>query len=264
MKYDNSYLKKMQLLGEDVSREIWGESAISGQWDGGGSTQNPILPWLSMSMFGHSYSPEKILVKERELITISALISMGLAPEVRLHCIGALRNGWTQLELRDALLVSMYAAGMPRSINSFKVINEVLASLEQEIEVRESVRNECDLEDDIYQRGLTKAKAFLGSSYDTIVGTIEAFDSIAAKEFITDVFGMAMYKSFISDRMNSLLMIANYVCTGNTEFLKLFIPVAINNGATEEEVRAVIYQMIAYCGWPFAINAMKVCTEVLG
>jgi 4-carboxymuconolactone decarboxylase len=44
--------------------------------------------------------------------------------------------------------------------------------------------------------------------------------------------------------------------------LKLHIDAALRTGSTQEEVIEVITQMIAYCGFPAATNALMIAASV--
>lgn len=61
----------------------------------------------------------------------------------------------------------------------------------------------------------------------------------------------------------SLVTVAMLVALRATNELKGHVRGALRNGATKEEVRAVILHSAAYCGFPAALSAMKVVTEVV-
>lgn len=61
----------------------------------------------------------------------------------------------------------------------------------------------------------------------------------------------------------SLVTIAMLVAMRASGELKGHVRGALRNGATKEEIRAVILQSAAYCGFPAALEAMRVAREVI-
>jgi len=65
-------------------------------------------------------------LKTRELLAITALISLGNPDELRTHIRGALANGASERELREAIIHSALYLGFPRALGAMKVLAEVL------------------------------------------------------------------------------------------------------------------------------------------
>lgn len=61
----------------------------------------------------------------------------------------------------------------------------------------------------------------------------------------------------------SLVTIAMLVALRASNELKGHVRGALRNGATKEEIRAVILQATTYCGFPAAIEAMRAAREVI-
>lgn len=64
--------------------------------------------------------------RTRSLINVAMLSAMGKTNEVKLHVKGALNNGCTLEEIREALLHSAVYAGIPAALEGFKAAHEVL------------------------------------------------------------------------------------------------------------------------------------------
>jgi len=66
-------------------------------------------------------------LKTRSLVQVAALVAVGRAPQLRLHLLGALRNGATEKEIVETVLQVGLLAGFPTSWDALVVCNEVFA-----------------------------------------------------------------------------------------------------------------------------------------
>jgi len=79
----------------------------------------------------------------------------------------------------------------------------------------------------------------------------------------TYAFGDIWARPGLERKVRSMLCMAMLTALGKPEELKLHVNSAINNGCTVEEIQEVLYQTVAYCGIPAAIEAFKVAEAVL-
>ena len=78
--------------------------------------------------FGDIGSRPGLDLKQRELVAVAALAAMGTAaPQLKARLHGALRVGWTQEELVEALMQISVHAGFPAAINALVALQQVLA-----------------------------------------------------------------------------------------------------------------------------------------
>jgi 4-carboxymuconolactone decarboxylase len=64
-------------------------------------------------------------------------------------------------------------------------------------------------------------------------------------------------------RSRSLLNLGMIAALNRPHELRLHVRGALNNGLTREELREVFLQIAAYCGFPAALDALRVATETL-
>ncbi|MFM9846317.1 MAG: carboxymuconolactone decarboxylase family protein [Hyphomicrobiaceae bacterium] len=79
----------------------------------------------------------------------------------------------------------------------------------------------------------------------------------------TYAFGDIWSRPGLPKKVRSMLCMAMLTALGKPAELRLHVNSAINNGCTLEEIQEVLYQTVAYCGIPAAIEAFKVAEEVL-
>lgn len=53
------------------------------------------------------------------------LVALNRAPELAVHVRGAIRNGLTEAEIREALLQTTIYCGVPAGVEAFKVAEKV-------------------------------------------------------------------------------------------------------------------------------------------
>lgn len=76
--------------------------------------------------FGDVYSREQLSLKERELVTISALAALGhCQPQLKVHINGALNVGWTEEEVIETFVQLTVYAGFPAALNALFAAKEV-------------------------------------------------------------------------------------------------------------------------------------------
>ena len=82
---------------------------------------------LSANCFGDYYTRNGLDLKERELITFTAIITLGgCEPQAKSHVNANLSVGNTRQQLLDAITVALPYIGYPRTLNALSCINSVV------------------------------------------------------------------------------------------------------------------------------------------
>lgn len=118
---------------------------------------------------------------------------------------------------------------------------------------------------DRYQRGLKVMREHLGPDAEQYVESIREVSPLFARVNVEFAFG-DIYgdKSNVLDaKTQELITLSALTVMGNAmPQLKLHLHCALNEGASKEEIVETITQMIAYCGFPSATNAIMAAKEV--
>ncbi len=80
----------------------------------------------STSAWGSVWAREALPRKTRSLITLAALTALKCPQELKGHVRGALNNGCTVEEIREALLHCAVYAGVPAAIDAFRAAQEAI------------------------------------------------------------------------------------------------------------------------------------------
>ena len=67
--------------------------------------------------------------RTRSLLNLAMLTALNRAAEIKLHVRGAINNGLTVDEIKEALLHATVYCGIPAGLDAFKAANEVLLEL---------------------------------------------------------------------------------------------------------------------------------------
>ncbi|STX29927.1 4-carboxymuconolactone decarboxylase [Legionella beliardensis] len=116
-----------------------------------------------------------------------------------------------------------------------------------------------------YEKGMEVLREHLGrEKADEYIKTISEIAPFFAKVNVEFPFGdLYAHESSLDQKTRELATIAALTVLGYAlPQLKLHIKAALNCGATKEEIVEIITQMIAYCGFPAATNAILVARDV--
>ena len=76
--------------------------------------------------WGHVWTRDGLSRRDRSLMNLAMLAALGKTEELKLHTKGAINNGLTNEEIREALLQAAVYAGVPAGLSAFKAAHEVL------------------------------------------------------------------------------------------------------------------------------------------
>ena len=71
-----------------------------------------------------------------------------------------------------------------------------------------------------------------------------------------------MANDVLTAKQQNIAQIASYTATGDSDNLKISIEKALNDGMTVNEIKEILVQMYAYCGFPRSLNAISTLLAV--
>jgi 4-carboxymuconolactone decarboxylase len=95
----------------------------------------PMQEYATEAAWGWIWSRPGLERKQRSLINLAMLGVMGKSVELGFHVRGAVRNGLSEIEIREVLLQVACYAGMPTGIEAFRVAERVLSEMEEKEEL---------------------------------------------------------------------------------------------------------------------------------
>lgn len=115
--------------GLTVQRAIFGAEHIDKMNASAPADQKHFNDYLSANCFGNYYTRKVLDVKERELITFTAIVTLGgCEPQAKTHAAANISVGNTRQDLLDALTIALPYIGYPRTLNGLACINAAIQS----------------------------------------------------------------------------------------------------------------------------------------
>ncbi|KXN90820.1 4-carboxymuconolactone decarboxylase [Leucoagaricus sp. SymC.cos] len=108
--------------GEQVRRKVLGDTWVDRQL-------NPLATEVA---WGGIWTRPGLELKQRSLIVIALLMSMGKEAELAGHIRGAVNNGCTELEIQETMLQTTVYTGMPVGVSMFRVADRAIKELKEE------------------------------------------------------------------------------------------------------------------------------------
>ncbi|RWC15584.1 carboxymuconolactone decarboxylase family protein, partial [Mesorhizobium sp.] len=116
--------------GLKIRNEVVGEEYVRRAFDKAGDFGRDFQELVTEYCWGASWGREALSRRDRSLLNIVMLGTLGRSAELALHLRGALRNGVTPDEIRDALIQLTIYAGVPAGVESFRIAQDVLENPE--------------------------------------------------------------------------------------------------------------------------------------
>src|SRR5471030_833456 len=113
-----------------------------------------------------------------------------------------------------------------------------------------------------YQRGMDELRKQLGPMADSYIQRLKAVAPEFAWVNVTFPFGELYTRNVVDLKTRELCTVAALTVQGfSLPQLRLHVKAALRCGASRPEITEIITQMIAYCGFPAATNALMTMKE---
>ena len=116
--------------GLALRREVLGEDYVARAMANADEFSQPLQELVTEFAWGTVWQREGLPRRDRSLMTVVMLVALNRPHELRLHLRGALNNGLSREELREALLHAAVYCGMPAAVDAFRAAREVFAELD--------------------------------------------------------------------------------------------------------------------------------------
>lgn len=116
-----------------------------------------------------------------------------------------------------------------------------------------------------FEAGLDMLEQVLGAAYAerARAGARDRFVAPFTRAATEMAWGGPWQRDDLDRRTRSLLTLALLIALSRPDEIKLHVRGALNNGATREDIRAVILHAMPYCGIPAALDALKAVMAAL-
>jgi 4-carboxymuconolactone decarboxylase len=119
------------------------------------------------------------------------------------------------------------------------------------------------MESQRYTEGMKVRRAVLGDAY--VDRALAAVDDLSAdmQQYVTEAaWGSVWTRPGLPRRERSIITLAMLVALNRPHELRVHVTGGLNNGLTQKEIVELIMHSAAYCGFPAALDALRVAREV--
>ncbi len=118
--------------GMKIRREVLGDAYVDRALAKSGPFNDPLQELVTTYCWGWTWGREGLPRRDRSLINLAMISVLNRSHELKAHIRGALNNGLTKEEIREVLLQVGIYAGIPATVDSFRIANEAFAEIEAE------------------------------------------------------------------------------------------------------------------------------------
>lgn len=111
--------------GLKLRKEVLGAAHVERSMANTDDFMKPLQELVTELGWGTFWSRPGLTRKERSLITLGILTALSRPHELGVHVKGALNNGCTREEIREALIHTACYAGFPGTIDAFRTAKKV-------------------------------------------------------------------------------------------------------------------------------------------
>jgi 4-carboxymuconolactone decarboxylase len=114
------------------------------------------------------------------------------------------------------------------------------------------------------QAGLATRRAVLGAEYvQAALDKATPFNAPLQELVTRHAWGNTWQRKGLDLRTRSIVTVAMLVALGRMHELKIHVRGALNNGVTPEELQEIFMHASVYCGFPAAVDAFRIASEVV-
>ena len=212
-------------------------------------------------VMGDVWARPQLSRRDRSLIVISVLATIGSTEELSLHTQVGLNNGLTRTEIEELVLHVAAYAGFPMAMQASRVVTDRFCQIDGVDRLPERTGAE-DLDD--AERRLRAHDVRKSLTGGRCADDVDA-DYAAMVEHLGDVGMIAYHWAFgdlwsrdeLNRRDRSLIVIAILTVLSRVDELAFHVPAGLNHGLNREEIEEVMVQMTIYGGIPRAVEGIQ-------
>jgi 4-carboxymuconolactone decarboxylase len=212
--------------------------------------------------YGQIYTRGALDLRQRQLVTVAALASMGgLEPQLKFHLAGALNVGCSPTELVELMTHLVVYAGFPVALNGTAALKEVLEQRGVVVEV--GVPGPAS-ESSRFDEGLACLRKIDGAIGEHVIASLKDIAPDLARFIVEFAFGDVYTRPGLDLISRELVTVAALAAIGSaTPQLKVHMHGLLNVGGTRGQLVETVIHLCAYAGFPRAINAAMAAKDVL-
>ena len=218
-------------------------------------TDPEFMEILQRNIFADVFNTGNLNNKERELITVAALIAIQTLPQLKAHINAALNVGNSPLEIRETIYGCAPYIGFPRTLNAIGVFNDVMT----ERGIKLPLDNMATTTDDTrHEKGFAIQTELYGDEVKKAMSSLPGIYKDVVPNTLTDFcFGDFYTRDGLNIKQRELLSLVILTALGAEKQLNAHIVGAIRAGNDKETLLAAMLQAVPYIGLPNAMTTIN-------
>ncbi|KAL4809644.1 AhpD-like protein [Aspergillus unguis] len=136
----NPTLSDLYLTGLSTRTSVLGPSHVQRSLESANAFTQPMQEAITEWAWGAIWNRPGLDRKQRSLLNIGMLIALGRQAELGMHVRGAVRNGLSELEIREAVMHSLVYCGAPAAMEGMRTVDRVLGEMEEKGELKRELK----------------------------------------------------------------------------------------------------------------------------
>ncbi|WP_141433898.1 carboxymuconolactone decarboxylase family protein [Bacillus sp. 03113] len=226
------------------------------------SDVSPHISRYTIEVYGQLFSNPVLTYQQREMVIISALISLGDTPsQLKWHMNFGLKVGITPNEIIEIATHCIPFCGFPRALNAIGVAKQLFTEQNIEVTIEDELLNNVG---ERRERGLGKLQEIDGKHGEAVADSLADIAPLLAEQIIEFAFGEVYSRSGLNPKQRQLVTLGALTAQGGCEpQLHVHINAAIRVGLTRQEIIEALLQCSPYTGFPKVLNAINVAKEII-
>jgi len=260
--------KSRREAGLDVLSTLSGSKAASAGMAAFFESLGAVGDLALLTGAGEIWSRTQLSRRDRSMVVISILTALAREQELRAHLRGGLHHGLERSEI-DEIMVQLAAyVGLPFALGGAVAASEVFAEADG-TETRSSPPAPLEEKDDETRRrdGKDVLKTLLGNpDMDMDFAASATLDQLGEMGVLVldYAFGEVWARPQLSRRDRSVVVVSALTALNLKHELEIHIRGALAHGVRRAEVEEVMMTVVAYGGFPRAIDGLLLARKVFG
>jgi 4-carboxymuconolactone decarboxylase len=116
--------------GMSKRREVLGDDHVNSSISNASEFAKPVQDYVTEYVWGGVWGRDGLDLRTRSLLNLVMLTALNRMHEFSVHVRGAVNNGCSRDQIREALLQTAAYCGAPAALESFRVAERVLAEID--------------------------------------------------------------------------------------------------------------------------------------
>jgi 4-carboxymuconolactone decarboxylase len=122
--------KEIYDRGLAIRKSVLGSEYVDKSLAAADEFTGPLQDLVTEYCWGAVWGREGLSKRDRSLLNLAMISILNRPHELKIHVKGALTNGLTRAEIREALLQVGIYGGIPAAVDSFRIAREAFAELD--------------------------------------------------------------------------------------------------------------------------------------